>query len=218
MGPLHNVSFEVGMDGNTENNFLAPAKRDVVAGLQFAFDLPYKGYFNVAPLVYWEFANHNAFAQCGSDFAGDIPGVTCNADGNVKLQRPTWAVEINYYMDLGFLPENMQYFSISGRAGWYGPKGDSNGLPALSGPRPVLDRHQDRVQLRTDPSDLRRLQGLLGSEVLALRRRLGCLSLLAEQVRPRSQCDARRLHHRATGQSTNSCTESTVYGGVTVKF
>src|SRR5216684_3181619 len=65
MGPLHNISFEVGMDGNTENNFLAPAKRDVVAGLQFAFDLPYKGYFNLAPLVYWEYSNHNAFTQCG---------------------------------------------------------------------------------------------------------------------------------------------------------
>src|SRR5487761_2343320 len=52
MGPLHNISFEVGADGETENSFLAPAKRDFVAGLQFAFDLPYKGYFNVAPLVY----------------------------------------------------------------------------------------------------------------------------------------------------------------------
>ena len=51
-GPLHNVSFEVGMDANTENNYLSPAKRDVVAGLQFAFDLPYKGYINVAPLMY----------------------------------------------------------------------------------------------------------------------------------------------------------------------
>jgi len=30
-GPLHNVSFEVGMDANTENNYLSPAKRDVVA-------------------------------------------------------------------------------------------------------------------------------------------------------------------------------------------
>ena len=70
MGPLHNISFEVGMDANTENSFLAPAKRDVVAGLQFAFDLPYKGYINVAPLVYWEFSNHNAFTQCGSGFAG----------------------------------------------------------------------------------------------------------------------------------------------------
>ena len=70
MGPLHNISFEVGIDGKTENNYLAPAKRDVVAGLQFAFDLPYKGFFNVAPLMYYEFANHNAFTQCGAGFAG----------------------------------------------------------------------------------------------------------------------------------------------------
>src|SRR3954469_19146826 len=55
MGPLRNVSLEVGADANTENRFFGAAKRDVVAGLQFAFDLPYKGYFNVAPLVYWEF-------------------------------------------------------------------------------------------------------------------------------------------------------------------
>src|SRR5712672_3834663 len=124
VGPLHNVSFEVGMDANTENTFLAPAKRDVVAGLQFAFDLPYKGYINVAPLMYWEFFNHNAFDQCGL-FPGGVPGVTCISDGNTKF-KPTWAVEINYYMDLGFLPENMQYFSISGRAGWYGKKGAEN--------------------------------------------------------------------------------------------
>jgi hypothetical protein len=51
MGPLRNISFEVGMDANAENRYLGAAKRDVVAGLQFAFDLPYKGYFNVAPLV-----------------------------------------------------------------------------------------------------------------------------------------------------------------------
>ena len=48
-----------------KTTYLAPAKRDVVAGLQFAFDLPYKGYFNVAPLVYKEI-NHNAFNQCGA--------------------------------------------------------------------------------------------------------------------------------------------------------
>src|SRR5437899_765420 len=65
IGPLHNISFEVGMDANTENRFFGAAKRDVVGGLQFQFDLPYKGYFNVAPLVYWEFLNHNAFSQCG---------------------------------------------------------------------------------------------------------------------------------------------------------
>ena len=133
-GPLHNVSFEVGMDANTENNYLSPAKRDVVAGLQFAFDLPYKGYINVAPLMYYEFANRNAFTQCGGGFAGPTPGVNCLVDGNRSF-KPTWAVEINYYMDLGFLPESIQFFSISGRAAWYGRKGtENNPLPlALPG-------------------------------------------------------------------------------------
>src|SRR3954470_6058856 len=133
IGPLHNISFEVGMDANTENRFFGAAKRDVVGGLQFQFDLPYKGYFNVAPLVYWEFLNHNAFSQCGLFPGPNIPGITCNADGNTKFDA-TWAVETNYYMDLGFLPESIQFFSISGRAAWYGPKGDSNSLPFLSGP------------------------------------------------------------------------------------
>src|SRR5882757_8464124 len=115
VGPLHNVSFEVGMDANTENRFFGAAKRDIVAGLQFAFDLPYKGFFNVAPLMYYEFLNHDSFAQCNSGFSGPTPGTNCLIDGNTSY-KPTWAVETLYYMDLGFLPENMQYFSISGRA------------------------------------------------------------------------------------------------------
>src|SRR5450631_3340640 len=85
MGPLHNVSFEFSITANTENRFFGAAKRDVVAGLQFAFDLPYKGYFNVAPLVYWEFANHDSFAQCGAGWTvSAVPGVTCLANGNTS--------------------------------------------------------------------------------------------------------------------------------------
>src|SRR3979411_3519110 len=90
MGPLHNISFEVGMDANTENRYLSPAKRDVVAGLQFAFDLPYKGYFNVAPLMYWEFYNRDAFAQCGSGFSGPVAGVSCLTGGGGSV-TPHWA-------------------------------------------------------------------------------------------------------------------------------
>ena len=54
------------------------------------------------------------------------------SDGNTDF-KTTWAVEINYYMDLGFLPENMQYFAISGRAGFYGPKGNQNQPLGLAG-------------------------------------------------------------------------------------
>ena len=218
MGPLHNISFEVGMDGNSENTYLAPAKRDVVAGLQFAFDLPYKGYINVAPLAYWEFSNHNAFTQCGTIFAGGtVPGFSCNSDGNVSY-RATWAVEINYYMDLGFLPENMQYFSISGRAGLYGPKGDSNGLPALSGvgrfsTASKTELNSEPIRLTFDAS--KAAWGAKYSHFVDL------------WVAYRYWQNKFGLDHNAmpgvctiaaTGQSTNSCTESTVYGGVTLKF
>ena len=77
--------------------------------------------------------------------------LTCLSDGNICYQ-PTWAVETNYYMDLGFLPPSMQYFSISGRAGWYGNEGHDTDrcrrFPGLG----VFNR-QGRIQLRTDPSD-----------------------------------------------------------------
>jgi hypothetical protein len=216
VGPLHNISFEVGMDANTENNFLAPAKRDVVAGLQFAFDLPYKGYFNVAPLVYWEFSNHNAFTQCGL-FGPGVAGVSCNADGNVRYNA-TWAVETNYYMDLGFLPPSMQFFSISGRAGWYGAKGDSNSLPALSG----LGRFStaSKVEFNSEPIRLTfdASKAFWGPKYS---------HFVDTWVAYRYWQNKFGLDHNAmpgvctiaaTGQSTNSCTESTVYGGVTVKF
>jgi hypothetical protein len=215
VGPLHNISFEVGADANTENNFLAPAKRDFVAGLQFAFDLPYKGYFNVAPLAYKEI-NHNAFTQCGL-FGPGVPGVTCHGDGNVDF-KTTWAIETNYYMDLGFLPESMQYFSISGRAGWYGPKGDANGLPALSGVGQASTA--TKVELNSEPIRL----------TLDASKAVGGAKyshLVDVWVAYRYWQYKFGLDHNAmpgvctvagTGQSTHSCTESTVYSGITVKF
>jgi len=217
VGPLHNISFEVGMDANTENRFFGAAKRDVVAGLQFAFDLPYKGYFNVAPLVYWEFLNHNSFAQCNSGFSGPVPGVSCLSDGNTSY-RPTWAVETNYYMDLGFFPENMQFFSISGRLAWYGPKGDSNSLPFLSGPgrfstASKTEFNSEPIRLTFDAS--KAFAGPKYSHFVDV------------WVAYRYWQNKFGLDHNAmpgvctiaaTGQSTNSCTESSLYSGVTVKF
>jgi hypothetical protein len=221
VGPLHNISFEVGADANTENNYLAPAKRDFVAGLQFAFDLPYKGYFNVAPLAYKEI-NHNAFNQCGSQFAPPlggpaIPGVTCLNDGNTDY-KTTWAVETNYYMDLGFLPENMQYFSISGRAAWYGPKGDANNLPALSGPgrfstATKTEFNSEPIRLTFDAS-----KAVMGPKYS---------HFVDVWVAYRYWQNKFGLDHNAmpgvctlatTGVSTNTCTESSLYSGVTVKF
>ena len=109
MGPLSNVSFEVGADFNSENNYLAPAKKSLVAGLQFSFDLPYKGFFNVSPLYFKEW-NHNAYTV----FDG-VPGGNTEFDG-------TWAVETVYVLPLGFMPAAVP-LTFSGRAAFYGPKG-----------------------------------------------------------------------------------------------
>jgi hypothetical protein len=221
IGPLHDISIEIGADANTENNYLAPAKRDFVAGLQFAFDLPYKGFLNVAPLAYKEI-NHNGFDQCGSQFApplggAAIPGVTCLTSGNTNY-RTTWAVEINYYMDLGFLPAGMDYFSVSGRAAWYGPKGDSNSLPALSGPgrfstATVTEFNSEPIRLTFDAS--KAVYGAKYSHFVDV------------WVAYRYWQNKFGLDHNATpgvctiaatGASTNSCTESSLYTGVSVKF
>jgi hypothetical protein len=212
IGPLHNVSFEVGMDANTENNYLAPAKRDVVAGLQFAFDLPYKGYINVAPLMYYEFSNHNAFLQCGAGWNPNVPGVTCSPDGNTSY-KPTWAVEINYYMDLGFLPENMQYFSISGRAGWYGNKGNQNeplGV-ASGGTATAIELNSEPIRLTFDAS-----KAFMGPKYS---------HFVDVWVAYRYWQNKFGLDHNtspaclaAPGVSNNSCTESSLYSGITVKF
>src|SRR6266481_2762682 len=217
IGPLHNVSFEVGMDANTENSYLAPAKRDVVAGLQFAFDLPYKGYFNLAPLMYYEFSNHNSFDQCGL-FGPGTPGVTCLVDGNTRY-KPTWAVETNYYMDLGFLPENMQYFSISGRAGWYGPKGDQNS--PLVGTGVGRFSTASKTELNSEPIRLT----FDASKAFAGPKYSHFVDVW---VAYRYWQNKFGLDHNAEPgvctlagpgtPSTNSCTESTVYTGITLKF
>jgi hypothetical protein len=152
MGPLRNVSFVIGADGSTENRFFAASKRDVVAGLQFAFDLPYKGFFNVNPLLYYEFANHSTFSQCGYPLpfaTGAVPGVSCNIDGSREF-KPTWAVEMNYYMDLGFLPPSISYFSVSGRAGFYGAKGGENGQ--IAGTDTKIELNAEPIRLTFDAS------------------------------------------------------------------
>jgi hypothetical protein len=211
MGPLHNISFEVGMDANTENNYLSPAKRDFVAGLQFQFDLPYKGFFDVAPLMYYEFYNRNAFTQCGAGWqlpAPAIPGVNCLVDGNRSFD-PTWAIETNYYMDLGFLPENMQLWSISGRAAWYGKKGPENA--PLPGTSTAVEFNSEPIRLTFDAS-----KAIWGPKFT---------HFVDVWVAYRYWQNKYGLDHNnstacniSPGVSNNTCTESSVYTGVTVKF
>lgn len=208
VGPLHNVSFEVGMDAGTQNTYLAPAKRDVVAGLQFGFDLPYKGYFNVSPLLYWEYYNRNAFTQCGGGFAGAVPGVSCLMDGERSF-NPTWAVETNYYMDLGFLPETLQFWSISGRAGWYGQKGSENN--PLPGTKTAVEFNSEPIRLTFDAS--KAAWGARYSHFVDL-----WVAYRYWQNKFGIDHKASAVCNVAPGVSNNSCTEETVYGGITVKF
>jgi hypothetical protein len=209
MGPLQNVSFVVGADGETENQFLAPNKKDIVAGLQFAFNLPYKGFFNVNPLYYQEW-NHNTFvtpAFVGAGFTG-IP------DGNTHF-RGTWAVEMNYYMDLGFLPESLQYFAISGRAGFFGPKGSGAWggftLPATNNTKTEIN--SEPIRLTFDASKL--IWGPKYGHFLDLwvayrywENKFG----LDDGNRANLVC------YTAGGVNNKSCTEKSLYSGVTVKF
>jgi hypothetical protein len=215
MGPLHNISFEAGMDANTENRYNGAAKRSVVAGLEFAFDLPYKGYFNVAPMVYWEFANHTDFAQCGAGW--NVPATACIADGNTSY-KPTWTVETNYYMDLGFLPPNMQYFAISGRALWIGTKGsDTEPLPAsvVNGVYPTkVEFNSEPIRLTFDAA-----KAAWGDKYS---------HMVDVWVAYRYWQNKFGLDHNnaaactgtvnGTRVSTGACTESSLYSGITVKF
>ncbi len=218
MGPLTNISFEFGMDANTENNYNSPAKRDVVGGLQFEFALPYKGYFNVSPLVYWEFYNHFGFEQCGNGFAGTAPGVNCLFDGNASF-KPTWAVETNYYMDLGFLPESVQYFSISGRAAWYGKKGtENNPLPyatPFASPFPTantaVEFNSEPIRLTFDAS--KAAWGAKYSHFVDV-----WVAYRYWQNKFGLDHNTSTLCNVAPGVSNHSCTESSLYTGITAKF
>src|SRR5262249_916392 len=135
-GPLRNVSLEVGGDWKTTNGASSAETRLLFAGVQFAFDLPYRGYLNVAPGVNWQW-NHLSYLS--PMFGGGV-GIV---DG-VQTFDPSLALEINYYMDLGFLPETVP-LSISGRAGFYGPNGTGTSLPIYLASVP------NKTQIESEP-------------------------------------------------------------------
>ena len=140
--------------------------------------------------------------------------MTCLADGNTNF-KTTWAVEINYYMDLGFLPPEMQYFAISGRAGFYGPKGNQNEpLGVLGGGTATkTEINSEPIRLTFDAS-----KAIWGAKYS---------QFVTTWVAYRYWQNKFGLDHNAAPGvctlnngtvSTNSCTEQTVYAGVTVKF
>jgi hypothetical protein len=207
-GPLHNVSLEVGGNAGTYNGYTGSAKQAYVVGLQFAFDLPYKGYFNFAPLYYKEY-NHGAFVQCGAPLVFGL----CSPDGS-KEYDGTWSIETNWYMDLGFLPENMRYFAISGRANVTGPKGSEKGIVIPTGLPTVIEYNTEPFRLTFDLS-----KAAFGDQYS---------HQVDVWVAYRYWQNKYGYNHSYSGQcsvgfvagaaNTGSCTESSLNTGVTVKF
>lgn len=74
----------------------------IAAGLQFAFDRPYEGYFDFSPLLYKQ------WVYSGLPWTGFEPGL---AHGTLDLNL-TWAPED--YVPLGFLPDTIP-LATSGR-------------------------------------------------------------------------------------------------------
>jgi hypothetical protein len=206
IGPLHSIAFEAGFDGSTKNNFQASSKRDIVAGLQFAFELPYKGYFNVAPLLYQEW-NHNSFLM--PEFTQPFPGIP---DGATHY-NPTWALEINYYMDLGFLPPNLRYFAISGRAGFYGPKGTG------AAPGVVAPYYETKTEINSEPIRLTfdASKALWGQKSSQLVQVFVAYRYWDNKFGHDDNNPQNRVCYTA-GVNNRSCAERSLYSGVTVKF
>lgn len=208
-GILRNVSFEVGVDADTTNAYIGASTRDLVAGVQFSFDLPYKGFVNVAPLYYQEW-NHNSFLTPNFIAAG----YTGIPDGNTRY-RGTWALEANYYMDLGFLPENLRYFAISGRVGVYGPKGDGSYGPYTLPPtsKSTTEIISEPIRLTFDVS--KAIWGAQYSHIIDY-----WVSYLVRLNRNGNDDSnrANRTCFTASGTNNGSCSERSVYTGVTLKF
>lgn len=193
-GPLTNVSFIIGADGETENAYFAPSRTVGVAGLQFAFALPYKGYLNVAPMYYKE-VNHNAFL-----FNNGLIGGHLDFEG-------TWTVEANYYMDLGFLPQWLP-LSISGRAAWIGTKGlGTNQIIPNNVPR-AMEFNSEPIRLTLDAS--RMIWGDKRSHFLDI--------WVAYRYWQNKFGLDHKLSPTCLGANIRSCTESSVFSGVTLKF
>ena len=214
--PLKDVSFEVGLDANHQNDYNGAAKRAVVAGLRFDFELPYKGTLKVAPLIYYEFANHSRFMECEggqSSPASAGLGVSCTVGGR-KRYRPTWSIETAYNVNLETLDQTLKLFAISGRATFRGPKGNQNApLGGTSGGAAT------KLEINSEPV---RVSFDAGKALGASRRSHQMEVWVAYRYwRNKFGLDANAsptCFTNIAGQGNGSCTESSISTGVTVKL
>ena len=191
MGPMSNVSLEVGADFNTMNSALAPAKKSLVAGLQFSFDLPYKGFFNISPLYFKEW-NHNAFAQLDG-----VPG------GNIGFNG-TWAVETVYSLPLGFMPAAVP-LTFSGRAAFYGPKGTGSALIPSNAANKTVTEFNSEQRLTLDVGKMVSGRSDIVSAFVAYRYWTNKFGISSS-------------NGACIGRNAGSCTENAASLGVNVKF
>ncbi|WP_375779434.1 hypothetical protein ACE103_11095 [Bradyrhizobium sp. ma5] len=225
-GPLKNISLEVGGESRVTELYSSPNKKAIVAGLQFAFDLPYKGYLNIAPLYYQEW-NHSTFAYPNNvnpplgfvfglpRYTGILPaGVTGTINGDLHY-RPTWALELNYGGELGFLPENLRYFSWSGNAGFYGAKGNGayGGYTLPSSWNTKTEIKAEPVRLTFDVS-----KAVWGSKYSHYLETFVAYRYWHNKYGFDAGNPANFVCSFANGTSNNSCNEQTVYAGITSKF
>jgi hypothetical protein len=203
VGPLTNVSFEVGGGYSAENDFAQIQVQRVVAGLQFAFNLPYKGFLNIAPMVNQSWYE-TLIISPGSVF---VPAGFAGVPRGHLDYRPTWTFEANYYMDLGFLPETIP-LAISGRGAVIGPMGTGYAvglLPDAIFPTSKTELALEPIRLTLDASKMawgEKYSHFVDVWVAYRYRR----NIIGTDNALNPLCDG------------GTCTGSSVYSGVTIKF
>lgn len=196
---MRNVSFEVGADGGLTNNYAGAAVKGITAGFQFAFELPYKGHFDVSPLLYKQWI----YSGLVGPWTGIKPGVP---DGTLDFNL-TWAVEANYYMALGFLPDTIP-LAISGRMLIIGTGGRGytlGQLPTNLLPPSATQFYTEPIRLTLDASKI--LWGEKYSHAVDV--------WVAYQYRQNVLGADHSLNRGCQG---GACTVSTVYTGISVRF
>jgi hypothetical protein len=108
------ISFEWGGGAGIENNFLAPAKKDIVLGVEFTLNLP--GTVNFSVLAYKEW-NHDTFWTSPQIFFnGGQPGIfTTNGAGFTGDRDFRWIprIELGIIEPLTFLPIPLTWQGIT---------------------------------------------------------------------------------------------------------
>ncbi|HEX7923216.1 MAG TPA: hypothetical protein VF583_19825, partial [Bradyrhizobium sp.] len=148
-------------------------------------------------------------------YKGLMPaGFTGTVDGNLHYD-PTWALEIDYGSALDFLPESLRYFSLSGHVGIYGPKGNGayGGYTLPSSWNTRTEINAEPVRLSFDAS-----KALWGEKYAHFVEAFVAYRYWHNKFGLDGGNAANGICFFANGTSNKSCTEQTVYTGVTMKF